>query len=300
MPDAAHNQISQNGDTMTPDTRCVCCLGETCVPYYAGLVRCTNCTHVWANLTWTPDMFRALYTSNYFKGGEYADYEQEETALRLNFRRRVRDLAARHPNGGRLWEVGCAYGFFLQEAAACFEAAGCDVAEAAVQSAFEKRRVNARNLNYLDYAPEYPFDVLCLWDVIEHLPAPHHFLEKAYNDLEPGGTLALSTGDIGSLCARLRGRRWRQIHPPTHVHYFTRHSMTTLLTRLGYTDITIRHHAFWRNMDTVAEKLLANHFALAPVYRVLHTLRLLNFTFPLNLFDLMTVYAHKPSRQTQQ
>lgn len=269
---------------------CVCCTGRNAADYLQGLKCCLDCGHVYADLSWTPEMFRKLYTEDYFKGGEYADYEDEEAALRLNFRRRVCELAERHPDGGRLWEIGCAYGFFLKEAAAHFSVAGCDVAEEAVRCACEKQRVQAHCMNYLEYTAEQPFDVVCMWDVIEHLPEPHLFLDKALSDLCPGGTLALSTGDIGSLCARLRGARWRQIHPPTHVHYFTRQSMTSLLERLGYTDISFSYHAFWRNMDTVAEKVLAG----GPLFRALHRLGLLHFNFPLNLYDLMTVYARKP------
>ncbi len=283
-------KYKETGNESLSAQTCVCCMGSNAVDYLRGLKRCVDCGHVYADLSWTPAMFRKLYTEDYFKGGEYADYEDEEAALRLNFRRRVCELTARHPDGGRLWEIGCAYGFFLKEAAAHFSVAGCDVAEEAVRCAREKQDVQAHCMNYLEYTAEQPFDVVCMWDVIEHLPEPHLFLEKALNDLRSGGTLALSTGDIGSLCARLRGTRWRQIHPPTHVHYFTRQSMTALLERLGYTDISFQYHAFWRNMDTVAEKVLAG----GPLFRALHRLGLLHFNFPLNLYDLMTVYARKP------
>lgn len=269
-------------------------MGRNAADYLQGLKRCLDCGHVYADLSWTPEMFPKLYTEDYFKGGEYADYEDEEAALRLNFRRRVRELAERHPGGGRLWEIGCAYGFFLKEASAHFSVAGCDVAEEAVRCAREKQGVQAHYADYLKYTAEQSFDVVCMWDVIEHLPEPHLFLAKVLDDLRPGGTLSLSTGDIGSLCARVRGARWRQIHPPTHVHYFTRTSMHTLLTRLGYTDISFQYHAFWRNMDTVAEKVFGNRPVTGGVYRALHRLGLLHFNFPLNLYDLMTVYARKP------
>ena len=60
-----------------------------------------------------------------------------------------------------------------------------------------------------------------MWDTIEHLKRPDLFVQKAAADLRPGGLIALTTGDIGSLNARLRGARWRMIHPPTHLHYFS-------------------------------------------------------------------------------
>ncbi len=294
MPDAPQEQKPTGAAKTTSAKPCVCCLHTEAAPALAGLLRCAQCGHVYADMTESPELFKELYTRNYFKGGEYADYEQEEQALRLNFRRRVRELAARHPSGATLWEIGCAYGFFLKEAASYFDAAGCDVAEDAIHAATTKHGVRAHCLDYLRHTLAPPRDVICLWDVIEHLPEPDLFLEKALHDLRPGGTLALSTGDIGSLCARLRGRHWRQIHPPTHIQYFTRHSMTTLLTRLGYANIEIIYPAFWRNMDTVAGKILTRHRAGTTLYRALHRVGLLHFNFPLNLYDLMTVYARKP------
>ncbi len=272
---------------------CICCLSSASTPCLPGLRRCASCGHVEAELSWTPEMFHELYSEHYFKGGEYSDYESEEAALRLNFKRRVNDLARLYPEGGKLWEIGCAYGFFLKEASQYFDAAGCDVAREAVQCAVENQKVNAQCMNYLSYQPEDPFDVICMWDTIEHLPEPHLFLEKAFDELRPGGTLALSTCDIGSWCARLRGRRWRQIHPPTHVHYFTRNSMQCLLARLGYTDIIFRYHAFWRNLDTVMDKISAGSGAGNMLYWALKRMGVTHFNFPLNLYDIMTVYAHK-------
>ena len=45
----------------------------------------------------------------------------------------------------------------------------------------------------------------------------------------------MTTGDIGSLMARWRGARWRQIHPPTHLHYFSKLTLAQLLERHGFT-----------------------------------------------------------------
>ncbi|MCX5770246.1 MAG: hypothetical protein NTZ09_08245, partial [Candidatus Hydrogenedentes bacterium] len=94
--------------------------------------------------------------------------------------------------------------------------------------------------------------------------------------------------DIGSITARIRGPRWRLIHPPTHIHYFTRKSIATLLDRLGYSNPRFYYHPFWRSADAACRALLPT-----PLYTRLQAHNLLAFNFPLNLFDIMTVYAHK-------
>jgi SAM-dependent methyltransferase len=272
---------------------CICCQETAHTEVYDGLERCTACGHIRALLDWTPEMFHELYTTGYFKGGEYEDYEEEGDALRYNFRKRLKELKKRHPDGGDLWEIGCAYGFFLEAAGKCFNAAGCDIARDAVASAVADRDVKAQCLNFLEKEEGGPYDVICLWDTIEHLSRPDLYLEKAFSELKEGGTLALSTGDIGSRWARLRGRHWRLIHPPTHVHYFTPASLEALLMRLGYSDVEFRYPPFWRNVHNTVVKLSQKH-AFFSLFRPLtaHT-PLGRINFPLNLFDLMTVYARK-------
>ncbi len=277
----------------TRSAACICCQGNETVDYLDGLLKCVVCGHVWADTSLTADELGRLYSLSYFKGEEYLDYELEETALRRNFRSRVRELSRRHPQRGSLWEIGCAYGYFLSEAARYFDVAGCDISEDAVRYARNTLGLDASCVDYLDLDSQTTYDVICMWDVIEHLQNPHLYLEKAAAELRPGGTLAFSTGDIGSFLARLQGAKWRQIHPPTHLHYFTEKSAVALLERLGFGNIEVRRPTFWRSADAIAHHMFANppDKWSTPIYRVLHAARLLNFSIPLNTRDLMTVYA---------
>ena len=52
------------------------------------------------------------------------------------------------------------------------------------------------------------FDVVTLWDVIEHTPDPTSVLEECRRVLKPGGLLVVNIPDIGSLVSSLMGRRW--------------------------------------------------------------------------------------------
>jgi len=287
---------------------CICCGGAESEPHLRGLRRCPRCTHVWADMRLSPAELRELYSANYFQGAEYLDYKMEARALRHNFRPRARELAAmsraaarenqRPASRPRLWEIGCAYGFFLDAARDLFDAAGCDISEHAVRHARETLGLDARAGDYLEMPPPAePFDAVCLWDTVEHLAEPHRYLRKAASELRPGGMLALSTGDIGSWMARRRGERWRLIHPPTHLHYFTARSITPLLEGpgMGLRVERIFHPAFWRSADAVAFRLLgfpADRWS-APLYRALKAAHLLSFAFPVNTGDLMTVYARR-------
>lgn len=277
----------------TEGGRCCCCLGTSSKAHLRGLLACQQCGHVRANLEIGTEELERIYSASYFLGEEYQDYAREERALNRNFESRLRGIR-RRAAGGNLWEIGCAYGFFLRIAARHYAASGCDISRHAVQKAREEYQCDARLGDYLSFpAPERPWDAVCLWDTIEHLAAPESYLEKAAAELRPGGLIALSTGDIGAILPRLQGERWRLIHPPSHLHYFTCRSMTTLLERLGFENIEIRHHPFWRSADAVAYRLLGypEDRKTAPVYRLLKKTGVLGLLFPINTWDLMTVYA---------
>src|SRR5262245_24013265 len=121
----------------------------------------------------------AYYTEDYFSGRRadgYADYPGAEPVLRREFARSV-DFIRRYRSGGKLLELGCAYGFFLKEAARYFDVAGIELAEEAAAHA------HRAGLNVLHGAADAAnlqrigkVDVIALFDVIEHLPQPRETL----------------------------------------------------------------------------------------------------------------------------
>src|ERR1700730_7888824 len=96
-------------------SRCIVCDGAYAPSRLLGLVECTNCSFVSADVNISDEQLTLLYRKEYFHGQEYLDYVAEEESLRLNFRNRIAILRALIPNLSAcdLFEIGCAYGFFL-------------------------------------------------------------------------------------------------------------------------------------------------------------------------------------------
>ena len=163
-----------------------------------------------------------LYDEDYFSGPEYPDYLGQQPALRRSMRRHLRQMGTVHRLGGSLLEVGSAYGFFLDEARAHFDRCSDRHLRIADDISREWLRLDVRLGDVVthDFA-EQRFDAICLWDTIEHVADPRAVVERCVRLLSADGALFLTTGDIGLLNARLRGRSWRQIDPPTHVSYFS-------------------------------------------------------------------------------
>jgi 2-polyprenyl-3-methyl-5-hydroxy-6-metoxy-1,4-benzoquinol methylase len=234
----------------------------------------------------------AYYTADYFSGRHadgYADYLGAEPVLRREFARSVNFIRG-YRRAGKLLELGCAYGFFLMEAARHFEVAGIELAADAAEHG---RRAG---LNVLQGTADEarlrqigPVDVIVLFDVIEHLPDPRETLALCRRHLNPGGIIVITTGDFGSLAARLTGARWRLMTPPQHLWFFTRQSMHRLAFGLG---LGVEH--------------LDHPWKIVPLSLIVFQLRRMlglrsapvasasGFGVPVNLFDAMRVVLRSP------
>ena len=178
------------------------------------------------------------YTEDYFTGARrdgYADYRGSESVLRREFARTL-DFIRHFRDGGRLLEIGCAYGFFLQEARQFYEVAGIEIADAAVT--FCRTRGLSVTHGIADEAALAQFgmlDVIVLLDVIEHLADPQATLTLCRKHLNPGGVIVITTGDFASFYARLAGSHWRLMTPPQHLWFFTPESIRRVSHSLGLT-----------------------------------------------------------------
>jgi SAM-dependent methyltransferase len=90
------------------------------------------------------------------------------------------------------------------------------------------------------FLPE-SFDVVTLWDVIEHTPDPTRVVQTTRELIRPGGLLVINYPDIGSWLARALGRRWPFLSS-VHLYYFTRETIKSLLKRHGFEVIEMRAH----------------------------------------------------------
>jgi SAM-dependent methyltransferase len=274
--------------------RCLVCKGRLDASPLGGLRRCADCGFVTAATDLDATDFAALYGKDYFHGSEYLDYVEERESLRLNFADRMSTLEeiTGGLRGKSLLEIGCAYGFFLELAREHgVEACGVDTAAEAVRYAQETLGVRAECGDYLALRTG-PVDLIAMWDTVEHLPRPDLFIGKAAADLRPGGLIAITTGDIGSLNARMRGRCWRMIHPPTHLHYFSVVTLSRLLVRHGFDIVHVTHPGVSRRLHSILYLVLAHRLQARGLCRVA-TRMLPNLSVTLNLFDIMFVVARK-------
>lgn len=246
------------------------------------IVRC-HCDHIYYRGDINNEKIKMLYSENYFKGDEYVDYVTDKKLLQKNFSQRLKTIF-KFKNSGKLLEIGSAYGFFLELAQKNFEVQGFEICKEAVEHATRELKLNVSQENFLEVTvAENSVDVACMFDCIEHLVSPHLFIEKISKILKPDGHLIITTGDIGAIVPRLRKQKWRLIHPPTHLHYFNKSSITQLLEKYNLEVITINYPGHWRSNAQLIEGL----------FHATNLAKKIPGSFWINTFDLMEVVAKK-------
>lgn len=270
------------------------------------IVGCPTCGLVFRADLPDPEDLHGIYGDEYFvaaaapesSGQGYLDYTADEAAHRRLARRRVRSLQ-RVIGPGRLLDIGCAAGFFLDEARRVgYDVEGIDVAPSMVAWGRDALRLRISEGRLSDFELEpASYSVVTMWDYIEHAIDPVADLRRAAGALCQGGVLALSTGDIGSLVARVSGSRWHLLTPRHHNFYFSAPTLERALADVGLDVLERSHpgssfplrylsHKARTMLDVPPTRAIAAWLERSPLGAV---------EVPLNLGDVMTVIARKPA-----
>lgn len=271
---------------------CIACGAQETKRMYDILTLCPACQFAWADSQYSDEEWKKIYGKDYFFGEEYVDYLKEEKALRKNFQRDL-DWIKTFSSGGKLLEIGCAYGFFLDEAQKYFDVRGMDIHAQGCAYAREQFGLKTESGDFLrsSYLQE-SFDAVVMWDVLEHLPAPHLYLAKAAQMLKKNGYIFLSTLDRTSPTARLSGKNWRQIHPPTHLSYFSWESLKLMLHSAGFKVKARKYRGSYRSWNNTFYNLFVLRWKKPEWYEGLKSV-FQNDYYYLNTFDHVYVAAIK-------
>lgn len=261
------------------------------------LYGCSDCGAVFVHPQPSTDELLAIYTADYFsRGGKYMPTSVAAEANRQNDLSKIR-LVSRYVSSGRVLDVGCGMGGFLEVAReAGYAVAGVEVSEAAAKHvrATINIEVAHSDLPAAGFPPE-SFDVISLWDVLEHLPAPDATLQQAYRLLRPGGYLFATTGDIASFWARLMGRYWQLLTPPQHLFFFTPVSLQRMINRHGFHTTEILHTGKRATVEFILFKARETFGPLvAPLQALARFVGAGRWSVYVNLRDIMTCVARRP------
>ncbi len=255
------------------------------------IVKCQNCGLVYVN----PHREASAILHDYEEVVDELYLEEREGRV-LTFRRNLRPLEELMPpeRGRRLLDVGCHIGVFLEIAQERgWEAWGVEPSHWAAREARSRGlRVIEGTLDDVHLADEF-FDVITMWDVIEHLTNPLEDLRKSYRLLKKGGLICIHTINIESPLARLMGRHWPWLME-MHLYYFSPRTLTAMLRKVGFTVVkTITQGRFLRLGYLVTRIEPYSRFLAGGMSKLVTILGLKDKAVPINLGDLFTTFARK-------
>lgn len=206
--------------------------------------RCPSCKTLYvANEISLSDLAKS-YSGSYYEADEsndtgrkgYPSYTDAQESLSDSFRQKLR-IVREQISSGWLLDVGAAYGTFIKLASEYYTCIGLELSVYAAKKATEEFHVDVR-VGTIENAPfpDAHFDVIVMWDVIEHLQSPVIALQEVYRLLKPGGFCFISTDDVNNWLVRWLGTKWWGIAPPLHLCHFSKRGMETAFERAGKFD----------------------------------------------------------------
>ena len=199
-----------------------------------AICRCGSCGLVQVGAAPSRDELEQIYGEQYFSSEVFHDYVAERE-IRVEAGRAGARTLARLVPAGRLLDVGCAAGFFLEAASAHYEVTGVELSPFASSYARETLglRVFTGDVSEGMLAGEQ-FDVVTVWNTIEHMADPLGAFAAIARNMRPGALLALSTGDVTGPLARFDLRNWNLMVPPYHLFFFSPTTIDLLLAKAGF------------------------------------------------------------------
>lgn len=262
------------------------------------LKQCKVCDHIFADIKLDENEIKNIYSDKYFFGNEYINYIEDKKQIKKNSLIRLISIKKYLTNFAHknIYEIGCAYGFFLDTVKKNFDkVSGIDVNQEAINYASKTLNLDVNCGNFLNVESNIleQYNIFCMFDVIEHLQEPNKFIKRINDYSQKDSLLIITTGDIGSFNAKINGKNWRLIHPPSHIHYFSKKTITKLLNNNGFEVLSINHCGYYRNFSFILNKIkfLTKYFGF--FIKILKFFKILNLDIYLNLFDIMFIVAKK-------
>lgn len=200
---------------------------------YGRHVKCRKCQLVYVN-----PIEKASRINDNYSEMENIDASIIRRSRLLATKSQVK-LIKRYKSNTTLLDIGCGEGFFLFNASkAGYVTKGVELSRDAARYARKEfgMDVEAKPLEELQLVENH-FDVVTLWVVLEHVPYPLPLLKEVHRMLKPGGLLAVSTPNVGSMLAKILGKRWWEIRR-VHINQFTTKTLMDILLNAEFKNVS--------------------------------------------------------------
>jgi len=258
------------------------------LPGLFTMVECLGCGLIRQNPQPTPDTIQSFYPSCY---PSFTISVDDETSIIRKLERKyglikmVR-IVERFQKGGKLLDVGCSTGNFLNELTkrGIWDVEGIDSSPYAVSYAQERFGLKVQ-CGFIEEAdlPTETYDVITMWDVLEHTYRPYFVIKKINNLLKNGGYFIFSVPNMRSLDRYIFGKYWMGWDLPRHLYLFPDKVLDNMLESAGF-EICDRyyHKGLYLSVHESVRFFISNKFpGFSFVYRCLGSIAAKSVIYPL-------------------
>lgn len=206
-------------------------------------VRCCNCGLVYLNPRPPPD-----YLDKFYKGSEsftidiHKDPYPETAAYQFRFSINIKTINKFQQNKGRLLDIGCAWGYFLNSAEEeGWDAYGVELSRSESEYAKARFGLKVFNGNVVEAGfPSQYFDVVTLWHTLEHFSNPVLELSEIKRILKKDGLLVVEVPSSKMVKEDLLNGKIIPGRPPMHLLYYSADTLRLLFQKTGFKVIKLK------------------------------------------------------------
>ncbi|MGZ5222026.1 MAG: class I SAM-dependent methyltransferase, partial [Chitinophagaceae bacterium] len=257
------------------------------------IVKCDHCDFIYVNPRLQKKELLKIYKDNYFDNTSvgYFHYKENKELRQKNFIKWIDDAINFVSTGDNVnaLDIGCAAGYCLE----VFKARGWKPFGIELNTEYagqlQQNGYKVYDSPFLDISFGEKYNIITLFDVVEHLTDLQEHFTKLHSILENNGVIVLITPDYDSLQRKLLGKKWFQFKPIEHINYFSLTTFKKLVDSTGFKIVESKKAGQYSNTDFLTDRLKKYKFGfLIPIFNL--TVKLLGLTNKDLYIDTASLY----------
>jgi 2-polyprenyl-3-methyl-5-hydroxy-6-metoxy-1,4-benzoquinol methylase len=229
--------MPENNNIIFEDIKCIVCKNKD-KNLFTIKYRLPNCSIVECGVCsfhFIPPFYRTTIDYTRYKSQEVAEQiKQADVWLKIQRNLLRYHLIHRYKKNGKVYDVGAGFGHFLLTGKQLgHEVYGCELSLANIAFVREHLNLDVENENFLNISENNKYDIVTLWDVLEHIDEGDKIIEKASRIMNRGGFIFIQVPQLDSFLGRLFKDKWWAMGLD-HVNYFSKNTIKQLLSAYGF------------------------------------------------------------------
>lgn len=180
------------------------------------------------------------YYNNYLqeKGYKYLDKNLRAYKIKKVWQERLNLLKkfVKNINHKSILEIGSGTGEWLETLSNndITDFIGLEISKEEYKLLESQYKNKVLNQSLVEFNANKKFDIICIWDVLEHFVSIDRNINKIKELLKENGLIIFSTVNTDSISFKLKRADWRYFCPPEHIFYFNQKSIKHLANQYDF------------------------------------------------------------------